>query len=262
LSSGGVTCLNCGYPLVAEREDARRLLCTECGAGHNLELEGADGKPGVRWLARRVLSGIWSCRDVRRVLAGNEQDFKRGGTWSLSRLVGLLIASYLLAGLIPTLSIGIRHFRWLGVESLNISIFDVTWILGAAVSAVDWAVIGLVAAVWWLAMTIVIRLRGRGIRVIASVSLASLVLVPWVLALPVSVSLLIASFTMSIWSDPWEGLMRLCLRFAVLITTTAWISWWWFGAIRKHADVRRVLYAIAIGLTVAWTMHSLYPYES
>jgi hypothetical protein len=262
LSSGAVTCLKCGYPLTPEREDARRLLCTECGTGHNLELEGADGKRGARWLTRRVLMGIWSCRDIRRVLAGEEQDFKPGGAWSIRRLTGLLILSYVLAGAIPTLANGVWDFRRWSFESYNVSILDIAWIAGAVMRAVDWAAIGIVAGAWWLVMTIALWTRGFGITRIASVSVASLVLVPWIFALPVGVALIIAGTTMSQWGSPWEGLLELCLRFAVLICTAAWISWWWFGAIHERADVRRVLYAIAIGLTVAWTMYSLYPYEN
>lgn len=254
-------CLKCGYPLVAEREDAHQLFCTECGAGHNLELEGADGKRGARWLARRVLMAIWSCRDVRRVLAGEEREFRRGGAWSVGRLVGLLLASYVLAGIAPILADSFLRIRTWSFDAIYVSIIDSAWILAAVTRAVDWIAIGVVAGAWCLVVSLALWKRGRGCIVIASVNIAGLVLVPWIFAMPLSVTLVTASATKTSWESPWEGLLELCHRFAVLACTTGWISWWWLGAIREQGNVRRVLYAIAIGLMVAWTMYSVYPYE-
>ncbi|HLO42477.1 MAG TPA: hypothetical protein VK176_15750 [Phycisphaerales bacterium] len=209
---------------------------------------------------KQVARAVWSCRDVRGVLGADARDYKRGGVWSVGRLLWLFVASYVCAGMtiefaeIPeyAISTGYRH----GLH-IYFNVGDVfIWPSYALTDASSLALTALIGG-WWLAVFFTMRARGDEFRKIVATVMAGMVMMPIVMAVPMLLVTMVVSLRAFV-VVPWVSTIELVIGYGATFTGLVWISWWGLGCLRPGAKIRRVIYALLIGLTGAWTLYSVY----
>lgn len=267
VSSGGVTCLKCGYPLKQERGDVHQWLCTECGTMHVLEIVDAHGRRGIWWMIKRIVIALVDCRDVRLLLKSEPRDFRPFGAWGAARLLGLLIVSYFAMGFLRGLS-GILIYFEQGFSSYTrrqaTDTFLAELALGTALGrtiadnrelygAYAWTIMACVILAWMAAMTAVLAWRGSGIRKNASVMLASFVFLPVALGVPTMLVHIAAAITELLGASnvpiTWQHSdMRIYWRCGVVGSVTGWMSWWWLGVFEQMGGRVRALCAEAVAV--------------